>query len=173
MPRSNVWRRRIMLSGGSHRSNNPGTCCTHMQGPCAVVTRKLIENDGVKRLMPNRDNHIDDLGKQKQISQVQTHERPHHQRNDGLVSVSPQERCHNHTAQEQPHQVCLANSCRILDAGNLFEEGFQGFHNAVKRVASTADTVHGTPLSWSSRTSRKKEADSQRERTKNAQGNAT
>ena len=34
----------------------------HMQGPCAVVNRKLIENDGVNRLRrPNLDNHIDDL----------------------------------------------------------------------------------------------------------------
>ena len=135
-----------------------------MQGPCAVVNRKLIESDGVKRLMPNCGNHIDDLGKQKQISQVQTHERPHHQRNDGLVSVSPQERCHNNTAQEQPHQVCLANSCRILNAGTFLKKGFQGFLNAVKRVASTADTELATPLSCASRTSRK------RRRTPNARG---
>ena len=134
-----------------------------MQGPCAVVNRKLIENDGVKRRMPNCDNHIDHLGKQKQISQVQTHERPHHQRNDGPVSVSPEERCHNHTAQEQPHQV----SCQLLqdfECRNLFEKGFQGFHNAVKRVASTADTALATPLSCASRTSRKKR------RTPNARG---
>ena len=32
--RSNIWRRRNMLSGGSHRSNNPGTCCTHARPMC-------------------------------------------------------------------------------------------------------------------------------------------
>ena len=115
-----------MLSGGPHRSNNPGISCTHARPMCRRE-QKLIENDGVKRLRkPNRDSHIGDLGKQNQISHVQPHEQPHHQNNDGFVSVSLQERCHNHTAQEQPHQVCLADSCRILDAGT-FLKGFSGF----------------------------------------------
>ena len=173
MPRPNTWRHRIMLWRITQKQQSWNELVAHMQSPCAVVNRKLIENDGVKLLRPNCDNHIDDLRKQKQISQVQTHERQNHQKNDGLISVSPQERCHNHTAQEQPHQVCLADSCRILDAGTFLKKVFKVSTNAMKRVASTADIALATPLSCASRTSRKEKADSQGERTKNAQGNAT
>ena len=90
-----------------------------------------------------------------------------------LVSVSPHERCHNHTAQEQPHQVCLVDSCKILDAGTSLKKGFQGFHNVVKRVASTADITLATPLFCASRASPPKKNRTPNARGQKNQGNAT